>query len=551
MTKTIAEELAKKQQSISVSEFFTKNRHLLGFDNPRKALLTTIKEGVDNSVDACQEAKVLPTIKVKIKQLQEERFCVSIEDNGPGIVKAQIPNIFAKLLYGSKFHTMIQSRGQQGIGISASVLYSQLTTGKPAKITSKIGKNHPAHYYELKIDTKNNEPEIVIDKETSFDQDHGTKVELEMEAIYQKGARGVDEYLKQTSIANPHAEIIYVDPEGNKVTFPRASEKLPVEPKEIKPHPHGIELGIFISMLQNTNSKTLTSFFTNDFIRVSSVTAKRICGEAGIKTNESPKSLDRDTAEKLYNIVQKTKLIAPPTNCLSPIGTEALQKSLEKEVPAEFFTSVTRPASVYRGNPFQVEVAAAYGGQLNSEEQIKLLRFANRVPLQYQQSACAITKSVIDTNWRNYGLSQSRSALPQGPIILAVHMASVWVPFTSESKEAIAHYPEIIKEIKLAVQEVGRKIASHIRRTVRVREQRERASLFEKYIPEIASSLSNLTSSKKTDVQEKLNKILKKSLKDILRELPEEDKSDKIKEEGKNKHVKIKTNNHHSKKNCS
>jgi len=516
MAKTVAEELAKKQQSISVSEFFTKNRHLLGFDNPRRALLTTIKEGVDNSLDACQEAKVLPEIKVKIKQLEEERYSVIVEDNGPGIVKAQIPNIFAKLLYGSKFFTMKQQRGQQGIGISAAVLYSQLTTGKPAKITSKIGKNHPAHYYELKIDTKNNEPDIVIDKEVSFDQDHGTRVELEMEAIYQKGSRGVDEYLKQTSIANPHAEIIYTDPEGQKIKFPRASDKLPVEPKEIKPHPHGIELGIFISMLENTNSKTLTSFFTNDFIRVSSVTAKKICDEALFKPTEKPQSLNRDQAEKLYKIVQNTKLIAPPTNCLSPIGDDALQKSLEKEVPAEFFASITRPAAVYRGNPFQIEAAIAYGGQLDPEGPIKLLRFANRVPLQYQQSACAITKSIIDTNWRNYNISQSRGALPQGPITIAVHMASVWVPFTSESKEAVAHYPEIIKEIKLAVQECGRKLATHIRRTVRVREQRERASLFEKYIPEIASSLHNLTKTNKKEIEDNLYKILKKSLKDLM-----------------------------------
>ena len=520
MAKTVAEELAKKQQSISVSEFFTKNRHLLGFDNPRRALLTTIKEAVDNSLDACQEAKVLPTIKVRIKQLEEERYSVTVEDNGPGIVKAQIPNIFAKLLYGSKFFTMRQQRGQQGIGISAAVLYSQLTTGKPAKITSRISAKHPAHYYELKINTRENEPEIVTDRETSFDQDHGTKVELEMEAIYQKGSRGVDEYLKQTAIANPHAEIIYFAPDDQKIKFPRASDKLPIEPKEIKPHPHGIELGIFITMLQNTNSKTLTSFFTNDFIRVSSVTAKRMCDEAKFKANESPQSLNRDQAEVLYKIVQNTKLIAPPTNCLSPIGAEALQASLEKETPAEFFASITRPASVYRGNPFQIEAAIAYGGQLDAEGPIKLLRFANRVPLQYQQSACAITKSILDTNWRNYNISQSRGALPQGPITVAIHMASVWVPFTSESKEAIAHYPEIIKEIKLAIQECGRKLASHIRKTVRVREQKERASLFEKYIPIIASSLSHLTKENKKEIEENLSKILKKSLKDLM---PEEE----------------------------
>ncbi|MAG45398.1 MAG: DNA topoisomerase VI subunit B [Nanoarchaeota archaeon] len=412
------------------------------------------------------------------------------------------------------------TRGQQGIGISAAVLYGQLTTGKPARIISKIGKNKPAHYYELKIDTKNNEPEILVDKEVPWDQDHGINVEIEMEAIYQKGIRGVDEYLKQTVIANPHAELTYIDPENKRVHYPRASEQLPVEPKEIKPHPHGIELGIFISMLKSTSAKTLTAFLTKEFIRLSSKTVKKVCEQIEFKPSMKPKELDRDHAEKLYKAIQNTKLIAPPTNCLSPIGAEALQTSMEKEIPGEFFASVTRPASVYRGNPFQIETCIAFGGQIPSDKSMTLLRFANRVPLQYQQSACAITKSVIETNWRNYNMSQSRGALPVGPVLLVIHMASVWVPFTSESKEAIAHYPEIIKQIKLAIQECGRKLASHIRKTVRVREQKERAGLFEKFIPEIASSLNRLTKENKDQITSKLTKTLKKSLKDLI---PEEE----------------------------
>ncbi|MAG53061.1 MAG: DNA topoisomerase VI subunit B, partial [Nanoarchaeota archaeon] len=349
MAKNIAIELAKKQQAISVSQFFERNRHLLGFDNPRRALLTTIKEAVDNSLDACEEARILPSIKVIIKQLQEERFSVIVEDNGPGIVRKQIPHIFARLLYGSKFFSMKQSRGQQGIGISAAVLYAQLTTGKPAKIITKISKNKPAHYYELKIDTKNNEPVIVDKKQVPFDNDNGIRVELEMEAIYQKGVRGVDEYLKQTIIANPHTELVYINPEGKKVTYPRATEDLPVEPKEIKPHPHGIELGIFISMLNVTKAKTLSAFLTKEFIRLSGANVKKILSGIDVATTTKPKDIDRDLAEKIYKAIQGTKLIAPPTNCLSPIGEEALQKSFEKEVPAEFFASTIRPAAVYRG----------------------------------------------------------------------------------------------------------------------------------------------------------------------------------------------------------
>ena len=182
----IAIELAKKQREISVASFFEKNRHLLGFDNPRKSLLTTIKEAVDNSLDACEEANILPEINVELIELSENRFRVVVEDNGPGIVKKQIPNIFAKLLYGSKFFKLSQSRGQQGIGISASVLYSQLTTGKPARITSRISKKHDAHYYELHIDTQNNKPEIIKEETVKWNKEHGTRIEMDLEGSYQK-----------------------------------------------------------------------------------------------------------------------------------------------------------------------------------------------------------------------------------------------------------------------------------------------------------------------------------------------------------------------------
>src|SRR5438045_354539 len=150
--------MAKGQRDISVSEFFTKNRHLLGFDNPQKALLTAVKEAVDNSLDACEEAGILPTLRVQIEETAEGRFKVTVEDNGPGIVKAQIPKIFAKLLYGSKFHRLKQSRGQQGIGISAAGMYGQLTTGRPIIITSKTGKGRPAHRMEVRIDARTNAP---------------------------------------------------------------------------------------------------------------------------------------------------------------------------------------------------------------------------------------------------------------------------------------------------------------------------------------------------------------------------------------------------------
>jgi len=512
MVEKTAEELATKQRDISIAEFFEKNRHLLGFDNPRRALLTAVKEGVDNAFDACEEARILPEINVELIQLEENRFRVIMEDNGPGIIKSQVPKIFAKLLYGSKFHKLAQSRGQQGIGISAAVLYGQLTTGKPAVILSKTGKDKPALQFKLKIDTQNNKPDIVEETEISWDEkEHGTRVEIDLEGNYLKSKQSVDEYLKETAIVNPHATIIYTDPSAQQIIFPRATEDLPPETKEIKPHPYGVELGVLIKMLETSEAKTLQQFLTNEFVRVGPGTAKEICANSALLINTKPKKISRDMAEQLYKGIQKTKIIAPPTDCISPIGAELLEKGLRKEINAEFYCSTTRPPSVYRGNPFVIEAALAYGGEQQGDSAVRVMRFANRVPLLYQQGACAITNSIQNTAWRNYGLQQSKNSLPVGPCTIIVHMASVWVPFTSEAKEALAHYPEIVKEIKLALQECGRKLASFVNKKRRIGEEAKKRGYIEKYIPHVADALKEilgLEEIKKKEIEDNLADIL-------------------------------------------
>ena len=489
---TVAHELAKKQREISVAEFFSKNRHLLGFDNPRKALLTTIKEAVDNSLDACEESRILPEISVEVIEMGTNRFRVIVEDNGPGILRKQVPKIFAKLLYGSKFHRLKMSRGQQGIGISASVMYGQMTTGKPARITTKIGPKYAAYYCELNIDTAANKPEILKESEVEWKKENGTRVEIDLEAIYQKGSQSIDAYLKQTAIVNPHATIIYTNPKAEQIIFPRGTDQLPAEPKEIKPHPKGVELGLLIKMLGDTESRTMQSFFVNDFSRVGAGAAKEILQKAGVIPNFNPHNISREQAERLIKAIDETKLMNPPTDCVVPIGSEQLEKGLKKEIKAEFYAVSTRPPSVYRGNPFVIEAGIAYGGEQEGDKQIRLLRYANRVPLQYQQSACAITQSIIQTNFRSYGLSQSKGALPVGPCTIAIHLGSVWVPFTSESKEAIAHYPEIFKEVKLALQECGRQLASYVLKKQRLHNEMRKRSHIEKYIPYIGTALKDI-----------------------------------------------------------
>ena len=519
--RATAQSMAERQREISVSEFFTKNRHLLGFDSPLKALLTAVKEAVDNSLDACEEAGILPEIAVEITQTAESRFRMAVEDNGPGIVEAQIGKVFGKLLYGSKFHKLSQSRGQQGIGISAAGMYGQLTTGKPVRILSRTGKRKDPVELHLSIDTTRNKPEIHKSEVVSWDKDHGTRVEIEMEARYQKGLRSVDMYLKLTAIANPHLTLHFTDPAGEKVTYERTTKELPRETTEIKPHPHGVELGRLIAMLRDTSCRTLSGFLQEEFSRVGPTVAKRIIAEAGKGLTEKsyPTRIAREEASALHQAIQEAKISAPSTDCIAPIGEELLLAGLRKELEADFYTATTRPAAVYRGNPFQIEVGIAFGkpggvgleltdeGRIRkrktarevtedlvgaADEPVRVLRFANRVPLLHQQSACAITKCVIQTNWRGYGLQQPRGGLPVGPMALAVHIASVWVPFTSESKEAIAAYPEIVKEIKLGLQECGRRLGAYVRKGKRLKREFEKRSYIEKYIPHIGIALQEI-----------------------------------------------------------
>ncbi|GAB4332725.1 MAG: DNA topoisomerase VI subunit B [Candidatus Abyssubacteria bacterium] len=507
VAKETAESLAKKQREISVSEFFAKNRHLLGFDNPKKALLTAVKEAVDNSLDACEEAGILPEIEVVIKNGGIDRFTISVKDNGPGIVKAQIPNIFGKLLYGSKFHALKMARGQQGIGISAAGMYGLLTTGKSMKIISRTSPRKPAHYYEVQIDTRKNRPEIIRDSEVEADFPQGTQVEIELEARYQKGRQSVDGYLAQTAIANPHVTLRYQGPDGELVEYERATDQLPPPPKLIKPHPYGVELGVLIKMLRETKNRSLLLFLRNDFSRVTPRVASEICERAGLSEKANPARIAREEADKLYAAINQTKILSPPSDCVVPIGEELIKKGLAQVFEAEFYEACTRPPAVYRGNPFRIECGIAYGGK-GAEELATVLRFANRVPLLYQQSACAVHKAIVTTNWRSYGLQQSKGSLPQGPLAIMVHVASVWVPFTSESKEAIAHYPEILKEMRLALQECGRKLGAHLRRQKWQAEEHTKRTYIERYIPHISEALRDILALKEKETDE-LSDILK------------------------------------------
>jgi DNA topoisomerase-6 subunit B len=502
----IAEKLAKDMKEISVAEFFEKNRHFLGYENPTRSLLTAVKEAIDNSLEFTCQANILPTIKVKVKEIEEGKYRVSVEDNGPGVIPEKVPHAFGRVLYGSAFHKLRQSRSLFGIGIKGACLYAQLTTGKPIKVVTSTGKK--IHTFEIMIDVTKNEPIVISHKEEENPSHwHGLKVEYEVAGRYVKGEASIQEYIKRTAMVNPFAEIIFDGPDG-KETFKRATEKMPVQPIEIKPHPYGVQLGVLRRMLTSTKARNLIGFLTKEFSRVGRNSALKICKLAKISPSKRPQEVDKDESERLYKAMQMVKLASPPTNCLSPVGEEDLILGLKKELKADHYVAVTRPPSVYSGFPFQVEVALAYGGELPPENAI-LIRFANRIPLLYHQGDCVITKAVKEVDWRRYGFSQSANSLPLGPLAILVHFVSVWVPFTSEGKQAIANYPEIFKEIKLALQDAGRELAKYIRKIKKMKEKELRRSIFERYLPVVAEAVGELTDKKAEEILNKLKNMIR------------------------------------------
>jgi len=691
----IAEELAENQRAISIAEFFEKNKHMLGFDSGARGMVTAVKEAVDNALDATEEAGIAPDIYVEITEAGDY-YRLVVEDNGPGITKEQIPRVFGKLLYGSRFHSREQSRGQQGIGISAAVLYSQLTSGKPAKITSRTQGSADAEYFELIVDTDDNEPEIRAERTTSWDRPHGTRIELEMEANMRARSQ-LHDYIKHTAVVNPHARVELREPGLDEpLKFERATDQLPAETEEIRPHPHGVELGTLLKMLDATESYSVSGFLQAEFTRVGGKTATKVCDrfrdehfgremawttptpndEADVEdavvdavANKSaeatawfaervaetvddherlahhdlvgfvenladaaedefgetfgdtvrenaveaawgeltgPEQLaaslyeliddatstrkddatvrgvaerltdkfvegddhrhratrddlagyvdrsadrveeaegttfgetarenvveavwsrmrtapddlprvrtiadDRDTASELLEAMRGTDILAPPTDCLSPITADLVEAGLRKEFDADFYAAATRDAEVHGGDPFIVEAGIAYGGDLEHEGSVEVMRFANRVPLVYQRGACAITDVVKDIGWRNYGLDQpGGSGLPSGPAVVMVHVASTNVPFTSESKDAVANVPEIEDEIELAIREAARELKSYLNRRRSLEKRREKQDVLGRILPEMADKLAAVTGRERPDIDGALGRIM-------------------------------------------
>ena len=510
--KTKAHQLAKEQRDIPVSEFFEQNRHILGFDNPTHSLITAVKEGVDNSLDACEQAGILPELKVEIGSLGKDELSIAIEDNGPGIVEENVPNVFGRLLYGSRFGSGKQSRGQQGIGISAAIMYGQLTTGRSATVCTRISEEHLASRITMKLDTRNNrgnvertEDFVWKDENQEPNEDgiypekyHGTRVEFAIKGRYREARPSVLEYLKSTAIVNPHARIIFINPDEKTFLFERGSPELPKLPSQgVKPHPHGVELGQLMRMAHHSKEYQIAKFLRKDLSSMGTKSISDVLIKARLTPYVRPQDITRLEAKALIEAFKNTSIRTPTSGILVPIGPKLIKLGLKQvleEYRPDFYTlPISRTPSVFSGTPFLVEVGMVYGGNLPKDQPVQVLRFANRVPLLYQAGGCAITKAVQGINWRTYGLEQKKGkGTPNGPAIILVHVASTNIPFTSEAKEAVADIEEIKKEIKLALRNNAKTLSRHLKKQKKRAKVSEKFDLVQKVLPAIAEKTSSV-----------------------------------------------------------
>ena len=497
--------LAGKQKQIAISEFFEKNKHFLGFDSLQRSIITAVKEAVDNSLDACEEERILPDIRVEINRLKDGRIELISQDNGPGIPREAIEHVFGKFLLGSRFHAIRQTRGQQGIGITGVVMYGQLTTGSKTTVTSKVEDESSAVRVDLGIDTRKNKAiksgesrDVWVDEVTGEEIKHGLKIRTEMKAKYQRGRQSVYQYLRMTSIVNPHATISLTvkDRDGSVIEeghWPRTTDRLPRVVAEIKPHPHGIHLGTLQRMLREAEERKMTSFLRHNFSGVSMRAAREILKKAGLEESRQPRRIKAEEAQAVLDSFQKVKLLNPPTDCLSPIEDLLIKKGLSKAIDSRFASTVTRETRVTQGNPFQIEVGLVFGGDLVSDSPIEILRFANRVPLMYQQGGCLLTKAVESVDWKRYGLDQPGGrGIPKGPAAVLIHLASTNVQFTSEAKEAVAVNEEVLGEIRRALMEVGKGLKNHLKKSSQRKKAQEKFELINVILPEISQKTSQI-----------------------------------------------------------
>ncbi len=513
-----ADEIFKEFKEHSITEFFRKNSQMLGYAGKVRSLTTIIHEYLTNSLDATEEANILPDIEVRVKEVSESRYSIYVRDNGPGIPSKHVGKALASVLTGTKFHRYMQQRGQQGIGAGGCTIFALITTGNGIRVRSSTGKE--AYECDLSIDIKGNKP-LVNNLEKIEPNFRGLEISGEFgETKYEKSDHGVYEYVRRTALSNPHASIKLVEPEGGEAIFPRSVEKMPAKPRQIKPHPLGLSTSDLLDFARASESRKVTSFLEDTFSRVSHERAKEAAELAkDVDFEKSPKELTWQDAEKIVNAFKQMKWIAPELDALSTIGEQQIEVAIKNILDPRFVSVVERKPRVFKGGiPFVVEVGIAYGGKSGKQsgETVSgsILRFANKVPLLFDTGSCAITEAVNGIDWKRYSIAR----FEEEPVSVLVNVSSVYIPYSGVGKQAIAQEDEIVEEIKLAVQDAGRKLERYLSGERHKSLQESGYKTIARYVSQLSADLEEITGRKKEETEKELKSLIEKKYKNLFKE---------------------------------
>ncbi len=527
-----ADTIFKELKTHSISEFFRKNSQMLGYSGKVRSLTTVVHEYVTNSLDACEEANILPYISVRISEISDSKYSVVVSDNGPGIPEKMMGRVLATVLSGTKFHRYVQQRGQQGIGGSGCTLFSLITTGKPIHVKSGTGK--AAYECDLTIDIKSNKPLITnmaaIDK--SF---RGLEIYGEFGDVkYENSDHGVYEYLRRTALSNPHATIKLVDPENKSYDFARAVDELPKKPKVTKPHPLGISTNDLIEFAHMSESRKISSFLVDTFSRLSQNKVDELRGiVSDLDFDKDPKRMTWDESDRLVKAFKQVKWIAPDLDSLSTIGERQVRATIKNILNPQFMSVIERRPKVFSGGiPFSVEAGIAYGGNAGKEtgdgSQGVLIRFANKVPLLFDGSICAITSAVNGVDWKRYGIKE----FDKEPISVMVNVSSIYVPYSGVGKQAVSQEAEIVEEIKLAVMECARELQRYMSGEKNKSIQSSRYNTIMRYVSQLASNLNEITGVKREEIEKDLKSLISSRYKKLLEDEAADNAAEDEAEEG-------------------
>ena len=505
--------LKETYRSMSPSQFFYEYKEIAGFSNPARSLYQTVRELVENALDATDVYSIKPDISIAIERVPgTSQYRITVEDNGIGISPDYVPNAFGQVLFSSKYK-LRQSRGRFGLGVKMAVLYGQITTGKPVEVyTSPIGSKR-IYYFKIKIDIEKNKP-IILEKASWSKRGnwHGTRVTVTIVGDWSRARSRVHEYIRRTAIVAPYARITMIDPDGNIVYYPRVVDKMPRGPKEVKPHPHGVDIELLKQLIKNSKARTLKDFLIEVFQSVGRKTAENFLREARLDPNIDPHTLTDEQLEELARKLREYRRFrAPSADALSPLGLEIIEAGLKSILKPEFVVVVTRKPRAYEGHPFIVEVGIAYGGGIPVLDEPLLLRYANKIPLLYDEKSDVAWKVV---NSQNFDWKQYLVSFP-APIAVLTHICSTKVPYKGIGKESVADVPEIEHELRIALREAARKLRAYLLEKKREEEVKRRVITFLKYTPEVARSLTTILKGdgiNEESIREMLIKVMRKKV---------------------------------------